>query len=223
MTWLSGTQCIMQFNYKADNITKYTDCIVPQQVVAMLRGLQGIKEPPCLKPKNQDLTTCHYWVLLWANRPLWPQLSPSYLSLLSFIMAVLSHFCAGDDGDGCGCLFPHKTSSGMCAKCQKLSSFVPNSTDFETWQVHTSFDLPCLSLWYIISVNATMQRVWSCMEKLTKWFVWCMWKQGWPIFGTTRLAHAQDLTARNNYKLDFVRGHPISKSESGCLECCWNS
>ena len=86
-------------------------------------------------------------------------------------MAVLSHLCAGDDGDGCGRLFPHKTSTGMCAKCQKLTSLVPNSTDFETWQVRTFLSSSShlwLSFLYIFLVNATMQRVQSCMKEFTK-------------------------------------------------------
>ncbi|KAH7889504.1 kinase-like domain-containing protein [Phlebopus sp. FC_14] len=49
-------------------------------------------------------------------------------------MAVFSRLCVGEDGDGCGRLFPHKTSSGMCAKCQKLSGLAPGSIDFELWR-----------------------------------------------------------------------------------------
>ncbi|KAF5325455.1 hypothetical protein D9619_009978 [Psilocybe cf. subviscida] len=45
-------------------------------------------------------------------------------------------FCESNNGDGCGKVFPNKTSSGLCAKCHKLATLNVGSLEYENFRAY---------------------------------------------------------------------------------------
>jgi hypothetical protein len=64
-----------------------------------------------------------------------------------------------DSGDGCGGIFPLKTSAGLCAKCQKLATLELDSPEYSSWKVcfGTVFHFQNLS-----KLNQNMHQCSSC-------------------------------------------------------------
>ena len=59
---------------------------------------------------------------------------PSHTSCMSASLMDIP-FCLSNDGDGCGGLFPNKTSEGLCAKCTKLSTLCEGTPEYTMWKV----------------------------------------------------------------------------------------
>jgi len=49
--------------------------------------------------------------------------------------AQLCHSPGSNSGEGCGGVFSQKSSPGLCAKCQKLSTLREDSPEYTMWQV----------------------------------------------------------------------------------------